>query len=122
MIDWSLVGSIVVALSIFYLGHTLGLFIYSWLTRGGDKADDKDGKLNFQVDIGDDKLFNEGNADFVFYDKDGKLNIQVDTGDPYESGIFSNITYCPYCGRNLKELYGPFVRSVMKENKDGNDH
>lgn len=37
MIDWSLVISIVVALSIFYLCHSLALFIYSWLTRGGDK-------------------------------------------------------------------------------------
>ena len=53
----------------------------------------------------------------MFYDKAGKLNIQVDTGDPYQEGILSDITYCPYCGRNLEELYGPFVRGVMKENK-----
>ena len=37
MIDWSLVGSIVVALSIFYLCHSLGCFIYSWFTHGGEE-------------------------------------------------------------------------------------
>ena len=63
------------------------------------------------------KLFNEGAADLVYFDNNGELNIQVDTGDPYESGILSNITYCPYCGRNLKELYGPFINGVLKENK-----
>lgn len=51
------------------------------------------------------------------FDNDGELNIQVDTGDPYESGILSNITYCPYCGRNLKELYGPFINGALKEKK-----
>ena len=73
--------------------------------------------LLYSVEQADDKLFNEGNAHLVFYDKAGKLNIQVDTGDPYQEGILSDITYCPYCGRNLEELYGPFVRGVMKENK-----
>lgn len=52
------------------------------------------------------KLHNEGDADLVYFDDDGELNIQVDTGDPYEFGILCNITFCPYCGRNLKEFYG----------------
>ena len=62
-----------------------------------------------------DKLSTNGIADLVYFDNDGELNIQVDTGDPWESGILSNITYCPYCGRNLKELYGPFIKGVLKE-------
>lgn len=66
----------------------------------------------------DDRLHNIGAADLVYYDKDGELNIQVDTGDPYESGILSDITFCPYCGRNLKELYGPFIKGVLKGDKD----
>ena len=65
----------------------------------------------------DNKLHNEGAADLVYFDDDGELNIQVDTGDPWESGILSNITFCPFCGRNLKELYGPFIKSVLKEEK-----
>ena len=65
----------------------------------------------------DKKLYNEGAADLVFFGDDGELNIQVDTGDPYESGILSNITFCPFCGRNLKELYGPFIKGVLKGEK-----
>lgn len=73
--------------------------------------------LLYSEDQADYKLHQEGGADLVYYDKYGELNIQVDTGDPYESGILSNITYCPFCGRNLKELYGPFVRGVLEDEK-----
>ena len=67
----------------------------------------------------DNKLFQEGAADLVYFDDYGELNIQVDTGDPYESGILSNITFCPYCGRNLKELYGQFIKDALKEKNNG---
>ena len=74
--------------------------------------------LLYSEDQAYDKLHQEGAADLVYFDDDGELNVQVDTGtDPYESGILSNITYCPYCGRNLKELYGPFINGVLKEDK-----
>lgn len=78
--------------------------------------------LLYFEDQADDKLLNGGAADLVYFDNDGELNIQVDTGDPYESGILSNITYCPYCGRNLKELYGPFINGALKEKKGENNH
>ncbi len=66
----------------------------------------------------DNKLYMEGAADLVYYDEQGELNIQVDTGDPYESGILNDIAFCPYCGRNLKELYGPFIRGVLEDEDD----
>lgn len=37
MIDWSLVWSIVIGLSIFRLYDAIGKFIYSWLTDRRDK-------------------------------------------------------------------------------------
>lgn len=37
MINWSLVASIIVALSIYETCHSIACFIYSWLTRGGNK-------------------------------------------------------------------------------------
>ena len=73
--------------------------------------------LLYFEDQADKKLHLAGTADLVYFDNDGELNIQVDTGDPYESGILSNITYCPYCGRNLKELYGPFISGALKVKK-----
>lgn len=67
----------------------------------------------------DNKRHQEWAADLVYYDNDGELNIQVDTGDPWETGILRHITYCPFCGRNLKELYGhQFINGVLKEHKE----
>ena len=75
--------------------------------------------LLYSKDQADYKLHQEETADLVYYDKSGELNIQVDSGDPYEPGILSDITYCPYCGRNLKELYGAIINKwTLKENKD----
>ena len=42
MIDWGLVGSIVVALSIYHLCSSLGYFIYSWFTRGDNANMEED--------------------------------------------------------------------------------
>lgn len=63
------------------------------------------------------KLHNEGDADLVYFDDDGEINIQVDTGDPWDSGILSGITYCPFCGKNLKEFYGQFIEGKLKRKK-----
>lgn len=61
------------------------------------------------------KLHNEGDADLVYFDDEGELNIQVDTGDPWDSGILSGITYCPFCGKNLKELHGSLKKKGKKK-------
>lgn len=40
MINWSLVVSIIVALSLYELCRSIAEFIYAWLTHGGNKNED----------------------------------------------------------------------------------
>lgn len=43
----------------------------------------------------------------ITYDrKFDQFDIQTVAGDPYDTGILSDVKFCPYCGEKLKYLKG----------------
>ena len=62
------------------------------------------GSIKNILQIQERKLFSEReNKDGYIDQYANVLALVVDTGDPFNVADLDDITYCPYCGENLKE-------------------